>query len=113
MKLSLLISGIIETIGALIVFFAPHYIYSSEFHIAFKLYGLTMFILGLINLFAYFSFQNNKFFKQIFLSMMGFHGALAMMCYSAPDLQFPLHIQGAICHGVIFAIFVFGYMKDS
>jgi len=115
MKWSLLISGIIEVIGGLIVFFAPYFIYEFEglYHIAFKLYGFTMFILGIINVFAYFAYQVNKFFKQIFLSMMGFHGALAMLCYSAPEFQFPLHIQGAITHGVIFSIFLTAYLKEN
>jgi len=115
MKWALLISGIVEIIGALTLYMTPELIFSLQEgqHIISKFYGLTMLIVGLLNVFAYASFESTPFFKRIFLAMMGFHGALAMMCYSAPSIQFPYHTQATVTHGILFCLFVLGYLKDA
>lgn len=115
MKLALLISGIIEIIGAIVLYISPTLIFSIEdpHHVLFKFYALTMMVVGLLNVFAFTSYQKTRFFKQIFLTMMGFHGALAMLSYGAADTQFPLSLYGSITHGVLFGIFLIGYLKEA
>lgn len=115
MKWALLISGVIELIGAIILYFSPLLIFSIQeaSHVLFKFYAMTMAVVGLLNVFAALSFQKSKFFKQVFLTMMGFHGALAMLCYGSPDSQFPLSLYGSITHGVLFALFLIGYLKEA
>ena len=115
MKHALLISGIIEIIGSLVLYFIPEQLFSINegFHIITKLYGLTMFVVGLLNILAFSSYQKTKFFKQIFLTMMGFHAALAMLSYSASPIQFPLYNYGSIVHGLLFGLFLLGYLKDA
>jgi len=115
MKWALLISGIVELVGAIVLYFSPSLIFviQEDIHVLFKFYAITMAVVGILNVFAYLSFQKTKFFKQVFLTMMGFHGALAMLSYGSPDAQFPLSLYGSITHGFVFVLFFIGYLKEA
>jgi len=115
MKWALFISGIIELLGGLILYFQPELIFSftENIHFSVKLYALTIIILGILNLIAWRSFDMSMFFRQFFITMMGFHAAVAFMSYAAPLSQFPLQLTATICHVGVFIIFLVTYMKDA
>jgi len=113
MRWALLIGAIVEIIGSLVVYFAADLIFTIDIQtLVYRFYGLTLFIVGLINIFLYKAEIDPKTFKQVYLTMMGFHAALSIMCHSAPSVQFPFYREASISHGIIFAIFLFFYMKD-
>jgi len=113
MKWALLIGAIIEILGSFVVYFSADLMFITDTQtMVYRLYGLTMFVLGLLNVFIFKAKIDNKSFKQMYLTMMGFHAALSIMCHNAPDAQFPLYREASIAHGLLFALFIFFYMKD-
>lgn len=112
MKYALLLSGIVEVLGGLVVYFSPILAFPSMSVEAAHMYGLAAMVIGLINIFAYKSFGANPIFKHIFLSMMFFHAAVSFIIYSAPQGFISHKIGGILVHLSLFLVFTFTYLKD-
>jgi len=112
MKNAFLISGIVEILGALVFYFYPDLMFEIDLTGVHKLYGLAAFVIGLINVFCFQHFEHNPFFKKVFLLLMGFHAALAMLCYGMPISILSLKIEATLTHLLCFVVFFITYMKD-
>ncbi len=114
MKYALLISGLVELSGGIVLYLFPHLIVNPiQSNLAiFKLYGLSAIIIGLINLFAYRHYEETRFFKILFLLMFFFHGAIAMICYGIAQDSFTKNSFAIVTHLILFGIFLFTYLKD-
>ena len=114
MKYALLISGLVELLGGILVYFNPDILFSNVLNHAtiFKMYGLLAFILGMINIMAYKHYSENRIITIIFLSMMFFHAAVAFLVYA--DRLNLFHHQQLACvlHLFIFCVFLGTYLKD-
>jgi hypothetical protein len=112
MKYAFLFSGIVELLGALFLYFYPELIFEVETTGVSKLYGMAVFALGLVNVFAFQHYGQNAFFKKFFLLMMGYHAALAMICFGIPTSILSLKIAAMLTHLLCFVVFFITYMKD-
>lgn len=112
MKWALLLSGIIELIGACLCYFAPHLVYDNGSPYLVKLYGLSALVLGIINLLLYVYYSETKLVKLIYLAMMFFHGAVAMMTYGSASAAISYPLGTTLTHLGVFVVFLFGYMND-
>ena len=113
-KWALLVSGIVEVSGAIILYFNPHLIFQSDIPIQmiYKMYGITMFIVGLLCLITVRHYADNTMTGHIFLLIMFFHAALSMMTYTADNTEIIQPIQASITHGILFVMFLFAYLSD-
>ena len=112
MKCALLISGIVELLGAIVLFLRPDLIFGADFVGLSKVYGLAAFSLGLINIFAFQHFEDTPFFKKLFLLMMGFHAALALICYGMSTNLITFKLPATITHLACFVVFFITYMRN-
>ncbi|MDA8693122.1 hypothetical protein N9L92_03600 [Saprospiraceae bacterium] len=113
-KWALLISGIVEVSGAIILYFNPNLIFQSDIPIflIYKLYALTLFVVGLISLLTARHYREDDYSRHIFLCMMFLHAAVSMMTYTANYDELVQPLQASITHGILFILFVFAYLSD-
>jgi len=109
MKLALLIGGIVELLGGIICYFSPDTIFLSPDGTA-TLYGLAAAVIGLLCLFLYRDYSENRLTKSCYLLIMFFHAAIALFLNGNEILTY--NLGGKITHGVLFAVFLIGYMSD-
>ena len=113
-KWALLISGIVEVSTAIIIYFNPNLVFQSDIPIIFiyKLYALTIFVVGLVSILTARNYSEDAITRQIFLCMMFFHAALTMMTYTANSYELMQPLQASITHGIIFVLFIYAYLTD-
>ena len=112
MKYAFLFSGVVELLGAIVLYFYPEIMFEIDVTGVSKLYGLAVFALGLVNIFAFQHYEQNAFYKKVFLLMMGFHAALAMICFGMPKSILSLKTGAMLTHLLSFVVFFITYMKD-
>ncbi len=112
MKYAFLFSGIIELLGAVVIYFYPEWMFEVDVTGVSKLYGMAVFALGLVNVFAYQDYHKNAFIKKIFLLMMGYHAALSMICFGMHSAIISLKMGAMLTHLLCFVVFFITYMKD-
>lgn len=112
MKYAFLISGLVEFLGGLVCYLYPDLLYEQGPSYMMSLYALSAMVLGIINLVVFFFYEESKLSKFIFIAMMFFHGAVAMMTYGTQSDQLTFRIPATISHLVLFCIFLLTYMKD-
>lgn len=114
MKYALLISGIVELIGGLLVYFHPALAFNVTLSNStiFKMYGLLAAVIGLINLMAFKHYSESRIISIIFLSMMFFHAAVAFLIYADGQEFFHQQQIATLLHLVIFCIFLGSYLND-
>ena len=112
MKNAFLVSGIIELIGAYLCYFVPDFIYEGGPAYLLRLYGLGALTLGVMCIMIYKHYSKTRLTKVLYLSIMFFHGAVAMMTYGthADNLTYQLPI--ILTHLAVFVIFFIFYMKN-
>ncbi len=112
MRVVFLISGIVEIVAAFICYLHPNVLYENATPYLMKLYGINALVLGIINILLYRYYQTTDLIRKIFLSMMFFHGAIAMMTYGfkATKLTYPIGV--ILTHLALFILFFIMYMKD-
>ena len=114
MKYGLLLSGVVEIIGGIIVFFASDLILPENAAALplVKMYGLLAFVVGFINYQAYLHFDDNPLGRKVFMAMFFFHGALALMCFrmNASVINYPL--AATLTHLALFVVLLMAYLKD-
>jgi len=113
MKYALLLSGIVELVGGIIVYFFPSLIFNISYNSVsvLNIYGLMASIIGIINIYGFLHFDENKFFRILFMCMMFFHGALSLILFRFSDKIITYALGATICHLSIFAFFVLSYLK--
>lgn len=112
MKYAFLISGLLEIVGAMICYFNPDLLYMEAPGYLIRLYGLAALVLGIINLLFYSNFNSSQFFRSAYITMMFFHGAIAMMTYGSPPAGITHQTGAVLTHLALFVIFLIFYMKD-
>ena len=112
MKYAFLISGILELFGAFICYFMSDILYMSGPGFLTRLYGINALVLGIINLVCFFHYDESKKIRMFFLTMMFFHGAVAMMTYGTKDHNITYHLGAVLSHLGVFVVFLLTYMKD-
>jgi len=112
MKYAFLISGIIEVLGGLACYLYPDLIYQQGPAYLMQLYALCALVLGLINLIVFHFYEESKLTKFIFLAMMFFHGAVAMMTNGAHTDLITYKLPATVTHLILFLVFLLTYMKD-
>lgn len=113
-KWALLVSGIVEVSGAIIIYFNPDMIFQSDIPIQmiYRLYAVTMLILGLICLLTARHYSDNDLISHIFLTVMFFHAVITTMLYTADNSELIAPLQASITHGILFVMFLFAYLSD-
>jgi uncharacterized membrane protein HdeD (DUF308 family) len=113
-KWALLISGIVEVSGAIIIYFNPNLVFQSDIPVVliYKLYAITVFIVGLISLLTAKHYREDDLTRHIFLCMMFLHAVLTIMTYTANNYELVQPLQACITHGILFLLFVFAYLSD-
>ena len=113
-KWALLFSGIVEVIGAIIVYFKPNIIFHNEFkiEIIYRLYAIALITIGMLCLFVFKNYTKNPLTDAIFMIIMFFHAVITIMTYSADTniMQQPIH--ASLTHGLLFVVFVIAYLND-
>lgn len=113
MKLAFLISSIVELLGAIVVYFFATAIFPLSDPLLTKFYALAILVLGIIGISIWRNYSAALILvRHSFLAMMFFHGALAMICFSADPQLLPLRLYACITHLFVFVVFFTGYMKD-
>ena len=112
MKYAFLLSGIIEIVGGIICYVKPDFIAPIDGSVIFRLYAINALVLGLLNIFLYVHYEENKFFKNCFLAMMFFHAAISVIVYSAAPTSITFQLPATLAHLALFVIFFLSYMKD-
>ena len=90
MKYAFLFSGIIELLGAVVIYFYPEWMFEVDVTGVSKLYGMAVFALGLVNVFAYQDYHKNAFIKKNVLFSL-----------SLPYLDFGVHVNFSFCKDFI------------
>lgn len=116
MKLAILIHGIIELIAGIVVFFLPHLLLmnnglSPETLSVCKLYGIAASFLGILSLLIYRYSTDEKFNKNVVLSIMAFHMILGFYLSGLLKAEIVLHAGVYISHLVILGIISLIYLK--
>jgi len=112
MKYAFLVSGIVEILGGFVFYFYPELMFGIDLTGVHKLYGLAALVIGSVCIFSFQHYENNRFFKKVFLVFMGFHAALAMLCFGMPISILTLKIEATLTHLLCFVVFFTTYMKD-
>ena len=114
MKYGLLLSGVVEIIGGIIVFFASDLILPSNAAALplVKMYGLLAVVVGFINYQAYIHFDGHALARKIFMAMFFFHGALAMMCFRMDTSIMKYPLAATLTHLALFVVLLMAYLKD-
>lgn len=112
MKSAFLISGILEILGAFICYFMPDMIYMEAPAYMTRLYGLAALVLGILNILCFLHFSSSKFFRLAYVTVMFFHGSVAMMTYGSPADGIPYKTGAVLTHLALFVIFLMFYLKD-
>ncbi|MBT8232071.1 MAG: hypothetical protein HKO66_07875 [Saprospiraceae bacterium] len=111
MRIALLVSGILELIGGMIIYFKPDLIFANTYTPTAKFFGLAAFVIGMINIFSYQEFNESPVFKKIFLTMMGYHAAIAMICFGMSPKIMHYTLEATLTHLACFVLFFIMYMK--
>ena len=113
-KWALLVSGIVEVTGAIIIYFNPNLVFQSDIPVIliYKLYALAVFVIGLICLLAARHYREDDYTRHIFLCIMFLHAALSIMTYTADNYELVRPLQASITHGILFVLFVYAYLTD-
>lgn len=113
-KWALLVSGIVEVTGAIIIYFNPEMIFQDDIPIQmiYRLYAITMLIVGLICLLTARHYLDNQLTSHIFLTIMFFHAVITTMLYTADNSEVIQPTQSSITHGILFIMFLFAYLSD-
>lgn len=112
MKYAFLVSGIVEIIGGFVFYFYPELMFNIDLTGVHKLYGLAALTIGSMCIFCFQHFEQNRLFKKMFLLVMGFHAALAMLCFGMPLSILSLKIEATLTHLLCFVVFFITYMKE-
>lgn len=113
-KWSLLISGIVEVSGAIIIYFNPELIFSPNIgaSLLFRLYAITMLVVGIISLLAVKHYKDDDITRHIYVSIMFMHAVITLMTYTADSSVLMQPLQASITHGILFILFIVGYLSD-
>lgn len=112
MKIALLLVAITEVLGGVVAYLYPEYIFNVQDALQSRMYGLAAFVIGLVSFYCYKYFSEEKLNRTLYLIVMFFQGALALIC-SQDQNDILVHETGAvITHLVLFTIMVAGYLKD-
>ena len=113
-KWAFLFSGIVEVIGAIIVYFKPNLIFHNELNveIIYRLYAIALITIGMLCMLVVKNYAKNPLTDAIFLTIMFFHATITIMTYSADTniMQQPIH--ASLTHGLLFLVFVIAYLND-
>jgi len=112
MRNVLLLAGIIEIIGGLLLYVNPNLIFVDPHILSTRFYSLAALVIGSLCVFAYRDYHESRFFKTFYLTMMFFHGALSMICFQDSIGALTFRDEAIISHLIIFSIFVIAYLKD-
>jgi len=111
MKYALLISAVVEILGGLVLYFAPHLVIESGSYLT-KIYSISALTIGLICLYSFIYYENNKLIKATYLVLMFFHAAIGMMTYGDRSDAINNPQAAVIVHIGVFVILLLGYLKD-
>ena len=113
-KWAFLFSGIVEVIGAIIIYFKPNIIFHDEFKIdiIYRLYAIALVSIGMLCLLVFKNYTKNSLTDTIFMIIMFFHAVITMMTYTADTniMQQPIH--ASLTHGLLFVVFIIAYLND-
>ncbi len=112
MRIAFLISGLAEIIAAIICYSAPDLIIANGTPYLLKLYGINAFVMGIINLLLFYYFEESEMVRKIYLAMMFFHGAVAMMTYGFKNTALTYPLGAVLFHLALFVLFFIMYMRD-
>lgn len=110
MKYAFLISGLVELLGGLICEFYPSSIFLSFDRWMVSIFGLSIMVLGIINLLAFKHYRPTKLMKGLFLSMLFYHGAVAMIIHRAPSDLLSQPLAAILLHLFLFLLFLLCYL---
>jgi hypothetical protein len=112
MKYALLLGSIIEFLGAYVMYFHPDLVFFEPHLLLSRFYGLAALVLSFISFIAYKLYQEEKVIRTIYLIIMFFHGAIALVAYQDMSGQLIHRNETIVSHVIIFGIFVGAYLKD-
>jgi len=115
MKYILYLHAIIEVIGGVVFYAAPHYILDmgSDQSLLFmtKIYGIMAVILGVVSMELARSWEYIPLFKRIYLVLMGMHVLIGFSCFGF--YQAGIISLGAVVTHLGFSVLMMaGYFKD-
>ncbi|NNE25235.1 MAG: hypothetical protein HKN09_00200, partial [Saprospiraceae bacterium] len=113
MKYGLLISGLVEILGGIIVFFASNLVIPDNAAALplVKMYGLLAFVVGFINFQAFLQYDDNPLARKVFMAMFFFHGAIALMCYRMDHSVIKYPLAATLTHLALFVVLLMAYLK--
>ena len=112
MKLALLISAIVEIIGGLVSYLYPDVIFSQGNPLLYRIYGLSALTIGIFTFLLFKHFEETKFFRLAYMTLMFFQGALAMIIYSSSSEYIDYKLGANLTHLILFVLLLYGYLKD-
>ena len=112
MKIALLISGIIELLGGIVCYLHPELLFSQGNPMLYRMYGLSASVIGIITILLFRFYAENKLHRLSYITLMFFHGALAMIIYSSSPEFINYKLGGTLTHLLLFVIFLMGYLQD-
>ena len=113
-KWSLLIGGIVEVSGAIILYFNPEFVFSPDIgaFILYRLYAVAILVIGIISLLTVKHYRDDDMTRHIYMSIMFMHVAITLMTYTADNSVLLQPLQASITHGILFIMFVVAYLSD-
>ena len=109
MKWAFLISGIVELLAGIMTYQNPSLLF-IDIESTFRFYGLSISVLGIINLLCFKYFEEQGLCRSIYMSMMFFHAVVAVLSYRASGLIYPT--EALATHLGLFGFLVLMYMRD-
>jgi len=113
-KWSLLIGGIVEVSGAIILYFNPELVFSPDIgaFILYRLYAVAILVIGIISLLTVKHYREDDMTRHLYMSIMFMHAAITLMTYTADNSVLMHPLQASMTHGILFIMFVVGYLTD-
>lgn len=107
-----LISGIVELVGGIAIYFKPQLVFDSVNMTQARIYGIAALVIGIVNLIFWRKGRNTELERLVFLSMMFFHAALSFVCYSASTEEMSARLGACLTHLAVFVLFFVSYMAE-
>lgn len=76
------------------------------------MYGLSASVIGILTILLYRFYAEGKLHRLSYMTLMFFHGALAMVMYSSSPEFIDYKLGGTLTHLLLFVIFLMGYLND-
>ncbi len=116
MKISLLLHGLIEFIGAIVLMLYPSFFflsnYSTESLLLLKMYSILGVTFGAISILLFRDFEFTSFFKKIYLIILAFQIFISFHLFSMYQSEVITHVGPVATHIGVMVILFIGYFKD-